>query len=277
MPERWGMRDCGTTSVPLVGKSSPSVGKSAGVVCIMSQTPMPPSFRPNPPQPGMPPQLPDGSKKGLSTWGKVGIGCGVMLILGVILLGFGIKACTEKFNEFRAEMEKNPEKKMAEFVISADTDFTVVQTNDVTGEMTIREKKTGKEFTLSYKDVLNGKHALQATTDGQVEVGTIEEKDLPAWAPLPDAAVVASGYKKVVDGKVSGVVVFTTSGGAEEIIAFYDAATKDWPVRSTESSNETLGTRQQAKMRITDDVRELDLVVLEVGTETTVTLKFREE
>lgn len=102
-------------------------------------------------------------KKGMSGLAIAGIGRGGLIVIGLIgvfmLLG---KACTG-LKEYAEEAQKNPAKAAAMLVTKFNPDIEVVSTNDTAGEITIRDKKTGKETTLSFEDIANGKFSM---TDG---------------------------------------------------------------------------------------------------------------
>src|SRR5207253_5488071 len=70
---------------------------------------------------------------------------------------------------------KNPGMVMAKAIQAANPDAEVLETDMGSQTLRIRDRRTGKEFTLSFNDVKNGKFKISATDeDGKianVEIG----------------------------------------------------------------------------------------------------------
>lgn len=196
-------------------------------------------------------------KKGLSTLAWVGIGCGGLVVVGLIAvfgLGFfavqkGKEIVTEatgsdSFQDFVADMRDNPTKKAAETVIALDPDLEIISTDDEAGTLTFVNNKTGEEATLNFEDIAEGRFSMTTdegeyridTTDGgeggvtltapdgqQTRMGasTVLD-DVPDWVPLyPDATSTESTYSaKSADG-VNGIVTAKTADGAQKVVDHY--------------------------------------------------------
>jgi hypothetical protein len=98
----------------------------------------------------------------------------------------------------------------------------------------IRDRRTGKEVTLSFDDVKKGRLKFSATGDnGEVanlEIGGGEGK-MPAWVPAYPGAraqgnMTASGADAGGVGE-GGVVTFTTPDPPSKVTDFYDAKCKE--------------------------------------------------
>jgi hypothetical protein len=95
---------------------------------------------PVPPPPGSP-QAP---KKGLSPLAWVGIGCAVLFVLGLLVLG-GIVGVGGYFaKKAAAKFEKNPTMAAAEMVVRLNPDLELVSSDEKTNTLTIKDKKTGE-------------------------------------------------------------------------------------------------------------------------------------
>jgi len=109
----------------------------------------------------------ENSKKGLSPLAWVGIGCGGVVVLGLIAIVVGGMYLGGKAKEVLEQAEGNPERFAAEMVVKFNPDMEMVEANDEEGKMTIRMKKTGEELTFSYADIKEGKFMV-TTSDGEV-------------------------------------------------------------------------------------------------------------
>lgn len=199
-----------------------------------------------PPPPGAPPV-----KKGLSPLAWVGIGCGVIILLGVVamgVLGFFAKKQFDKFAD-------NPTKAAAELVVRTNPDLELVSTDDKAGTMTIRDKKENKEFTLSFDDIKNGKFAI-TTADGTTtidatsqdgikvtddkgnvsQLGATSNENLPGWIPTyPNGE--SSGITAVTSPtEKSGGFTVATSDSVDAVTGFYDSKLKDAGFQVTKTS-----------------------------------------
>lgn len=108
--------------------------------------------------PVMPPVTPAALpvKKGLPPLAWVGIGCGGLLLIGIIVvIGLGLLGAN-KMKEMGVDFQKNPERAAAEMVVSMRPDLEKISTNEEAGTITVRNKD-GKEMTLTYKEISEGK------------------------------------------------------------------------------------------------------------------------
>ena len=178
-------------------------------------------------------------KKGLSGLAWAGIGCGVVLLIGLVAAALLVNVC----NKFSSDLKKNPERKIAEMAIGMHPDFSVVSSNDDTKQM------TGKEMTFSYKDIADGKFAMTNSDGTTTEVGTIKAEDIPAWVPLPTAATISGGFQSVKNGKTVGMVVFQSTDKPEDVIAFYESATNSWSSGTSSKNNINIGRNNMGLLR----------------------------
>lgn len=152
--------------------------------------------------PSVPPQ-----KKGMPVLAWVGIGCGGLLILCIVVVILLIGACTKKAKEFAA----NPDKAAAEMIIAMNPELKKISSNDAKGEMTVKTKD-GKTMTFSYADLKEGKFRMSGPDGETVEIGGVSTSKLPAWLPaVPGLKATASTWAVEKDGKRSGLFSVTSS------------------------------------------------------------------
>lgn len=189
---------------------------------------------PPPPQNPYTPQPPVGPKK-TSPWVWVGLGC------LVILLGFA-GFCAYGFYKVK-QFAENPEK-LVELAMKGNPDIEKVSSDKDAGTVTFRDKKTGKEFTLNFEDIKNGKFSMEGDDgskvnfgDGKVEVtdekgqtttiaGGTGTSNLPEWLPAyPGATAISSFSATGANG--GAVTMFESTDSADEALAFYEEKLKD--------------------------------------------------
>jgi hypothetical protein len=129
---------------------------------------------------------------------------------------------------------RNPGVAMAKLITAANPDAEVLSTDLGSQTMRIRDRRTGKEVTLSFDDVKKGRLKFSATGDnGEVanlEIGGGEGK-LPSWVPAYPGAraqgnLTASGSDGGGVGE-GGIVTFTTPDPPSKVTEFYDAKCKE--------------------------------------------------
>ena len=144
----------------------------------------------------------------------------VLCIVGLIVAGLYVA--------------RNPGTVMAKLITAANPDAEVLSTDLGSQTVRIRDRRTGKEVTLSFDDVKKGRLKFSATGDnGEVanlEIGGGEGK-LPAWVPTyPGARAQGNLTASGADGDgvgEGGMVTFTTPDPVSKVIAFYDAKCKE--------------------------------------------------
>lgn len=91
-------------------------------------------------------------KNGLSPLAWVGIGCGGLVLLAIIVLIIGGIFGAKMMKDLGLDLEDDPDKIAAEVVIKMDPAYEKISSDDETGEMTIRDKD-GNVMTLKYTDI----------------------------------------------------------------------------------------------------------------------------
>jgi hypothetical protein len=118
-----------------------------------------------------PPPLPHSSpkRKGLPALAWVGIGCGGILVVALIVILTAFAFLGRKVADFARQAEENPAKAAAELFVKANPEVELVSIDDQAGTMTIRIKATGKEATVTYADIAQGKFSV-TSEDGEFRV-----------------------------------------------------------------------------------------------------------
>jgi hypothetical protein len=194
----------------------------------------------------VPTQAPQPVKKGMSPLAWVGIGCGVIIIIGIIVVGAGAWFAKKKFDQYK----DNPAMAAAEIAVRANPDLKLVSSDPKTSTITVKDKKTGEVTTFSAEDAKNGRWSVKtdkgtATFDangqnggtlkvtdekGQEQVstfgGTATPQNLPSWVPAyPAGSVQGTMDTTGPDGRSAAFSV-STADGPEKVIDWYEEQLK---------------------------------------------------
>ena len=241
---------------------------------------------PPPPQNPYTPQPPVGPKK-TSPWVWVGVGCLVLFLLGCgtcVFLGYKAKHFAEKYKD-------NPELLAAELMIKANPDLEEVSSDKDAKTITVRDKKTGKEMTLNFEDIKNGKFSMEGSDgskvnigDGSVKVtdekgqtttiaGGVGTSNLPDWLPAYPGATSTSSFS-ATGANGGAITMLETTDSADQALAFYEGKLKD--VGFTVEKNAYQVNNQTAGGTITakngGDKGEVNILVGAQGGKTSITI-----
>ncbi|MFU8892653.1 MAG: hypothetical protein ACNA8L_03400 [Luteolibacter sp.] len=173
-----------------------------------------------PPQSPTPPA--DAGKKPMSTGAKVGMGCGVLAMVGVIVVVLLVSWCNKTVGGYMRDFADNPERATAELMINMSPELELVGSNDAEATITFRDKASGKETTMSWSDVAEGRFSISDSEGNELTFGAANMEAVPDWVPrLPDATQVASSYHSVDGGKMTGAYMATSSMQTAELEALF--------------------------------------------------------
>jgi hypothetical protein len=168
-------------------------------------------------------------RKGLSTVAIVLIVIGSLFALGIIAVA-GVSYYV--LHQVK-RLGKNPGLAIAKMVTMNNPDIQVLDTNDSTGTITIRDRRTGKVTHMKFDDVKNGgKFSITADDDNggkaNVQFGGEGAKP-PDWVPQYPGSAPKSTFS--VTGSSSdgngGNFTFTTSDSPEKVLEFYQNKIKE--------------------------------------------------
>jgi len=211
-------------------------------------------MQPATPPSGLPPQ-----KKGMPVLGWVGIGCGTLLIITVLVVSLLVGWCNRKVNELAHDFKTNPDKAAAEMFIRFNPDLEIISHNDASGEMTIRTKD-GKEATFSYKDIAAGKFSITDSDGNTTSIGKTDLADLPSWVPrVPDITGEVAAFLHSSGNKVEGYYTATSSKSAAEIEEFIKSEASHLGLNSSSSSNISINGIDHRQLSFSGNDRELSV------------------
>jgi hypothetical protein len=171
-------------------------------------------------------------------------GCGgllVLVLIGVLVVGLWVRS---KAGEFT----RNPAFAAAKTIVSLNPDVQLVEANESTGKITVREKKTGKTVTMDFRDIQKGRFSFEGEggkrvdleaqgegdsgsltvkgPDGTMQFGAGSAAKVPAWVPqYPGGQVVGTFSMQGGEGE-GGTFQLKCSGSVEAVAAFYEREIK---------------------------------------------------
>jgi hypothetical protein len=166
----------------------------------------PPVYPPPPPQ-----------KKGMPIWAWFLIGGAALALLAVV----GVSIAAYVFVSKTKEMAKNPLSAIVQIAAAANPDLEVLDINEKTGKITIRDKKNNKTVVIDSDAVKDGKISIDSD-EGHAELGTGANVKTPSWIYLPGDAKIIGGVSGDSEKGAGGSVVFTTAQSLESLKSFYE-------------------------------------------------------
>jgi hypothetical protein len=268
-----------------------------GVFCTQCGTPVSAAGAPPPaPQPGMPPPPYGAQSAGMAPppYGVPPPGMAPMpaprktsplvwvliIILGLCFLGF---ASCAAFGIFVAHKVKqagidpelwrtNPSLAVGKILAATNPNVEVVRSDERAGTVTIRDKRTGKETTMTFDQARNGRFSITADDDhgGTATMqfgGATAAKDLPSWLPkYPGSEGTSTFAIRGSGGDLAegGSFTFNTPASAEKVIQFYRDKAQDLGLKIKVSST----TGDTSMIVATEDGDRRSLTVIADGHST---------
>lgn len=188
-------------------------------------------------------------RKGLHPLAWVGIGCGALLVIVMVVVMVGGFFLARTVKNVAEDFEDNPGLAAARFIVKASPELEEVDVDEESGTMTIRNTKSGELITVNFDDIKEGRFSWTAdgeevtvdvsdAEDGTVRIessdgdgfaittGAAVTDEIPEWVPdYPDSEPENRGTMKT-DDSVSGNFNFTTDDAVAEVLDFFRNALK---------------------------------------------------
>jgi len=247
----------------------------------------------------VPTQAPPPAKNGMSPLAWVGIGCGVIIVFGVIAMaamGFLIKRKVDQFKD-------NPTMTAAELVVRANPDLELISSDPKTSTLTVKNKKTGEVVTFSAEDAKNGKFSVKTdkgtttldtsgksgtatvrTTDekGQEQVSTFGAtgaQNLPSWVPQYPGGTVQGTFDTTGPQGRSAAFGVTTKDSIEKVADWYESQLKGSGFKVDKNTFATNGTTAGGSVtaKTDDDKRTVAIIITASGGQTQAAVTFEDK
>jgi hypothetical protein len=244
-------------------------------------TPPPPPYNPAPP-----------AKKGMGPLGWVAIGCGIIVVLGAIVvggLGWLAKRQVDKFAD-------NPGMAAAEMIVKMNPELELVKSDRDAGTLTVRNKKTNEVVTVDLEDAKSGNISFSSDEGGKVEVGeggmkVTDEKGQvstigigggqpPSWLSTYPGGTSQSTFDTNTAEGHSGAFTVSTSDSIEQVADYYESELEAAGLKVIKNTMQTDGKTSGGSVNGTsEDEKRSAGVMLAVGDDggTTAIVTFTEK
>ena len=252
-----------------------------------------PSYQTPPP----PPTGPAAPKKGLSPLAWVGIGCGAIVVIGLIVAAVFFFWVGSKVKE----AADNPAMAAAKLMVAANPEVELVEADDDAGTITVRNKETGEVVTVSLDEIEEGRITFESegetVTMGMEEgeegegaftvrdaegntslrIGAGGEEDIPSWVPRYEDVEVQGTFQSQSEGEVTGSFSFETTDSVEEVMDHYAEAFADEDLSESGRNTYQAGGTRGGTLTGEGDGRTVSLMLSSEGGKTTVVVTYNEK
>ncbi|MBV8818794.1 MAG: hypothetical protein JO022_10595 [Acidobacteriaceae bacterium] len=212
------------------------------------------SSNPTPPPPYQPqypvqyPPPPMRKKTSPIVWILVGLGTFFLLILiTVVGAGFFLAHKAKQAGLDPDLMKRNPALAITKLVTAFNPDVEVLNVDDDRGIVNVRDKKTGKTYTVNMEDAKRGKFVFGEDGKAPVTITTARDKDgnveiksndgnlklggggavkVPTWIPDYPGSSPIGNFQWKVDKGETGNYSFKTPDSVGKVTAYYEDGLK---------------------------------------------------
>jgi hypothetical protein len=230
----------------------------------------------------------------------VGIGCGVLLLLGLLGMMAAGMFVAKKAGEFVEQAGDNPALAAAEMAVKLNPELELVETDREAGTLKVRNKETGEVYIFDAKDINEGKFSIgkegEETTvtfgsEGEeagltvqgpggetFRAGAARPEDLPEWVPVIPGGTPTGGFASSSGESASGTVVVTSEEPFDDVLAFYEQELTDAGFEVEKTTFSGAGTRGASLQGTTEDgSRSLTVGLNETESTTQIMLTYEEK
>lgn len=251
---------------------------------------------PPPPPPAQHAPAPPPQKKGLSPLAWVGIGCGGLLVIALLVFVVGGMLVAKKARDVVGDFEGNPAMAAAEAVVRLNPELELVESDREAGTLTIRNERTDEVITVDLEDVENGnfgfdvdgeesrvsfgEEGIEVTSEAdgktsRVKIGGGDASEIPDWVPIYPGTEPASTFVSSQGGSTSGAFALNTEDRPEDVLEWYTGELDDLgvsePSRSSFEAGDTRGGSITGK---SDSGRQLNVSAMARDEGTVITVTF---
>ncbi len=113
-------------------------------------------------------------KKGLSPLAWIAIGCGGLLIIGVLAVTVGTAIFVKKAKDFVEDIDENPAATLGKTFAAFNPEIEYIDSDEEDGTVTFYNKKEDEEYVVNVKDIRDGKFSFTGP-EGKVEFNASAE------------------------------------------------------------------------------------------------------
>ena len=170
-----------------------------------------------------PPAMPVQRKTSPIVWILV-IVLGLFVLGGVAVVGVGMFV-VHKVHEAGIDPElwhRNPGLAASKMITAFNPNIEMVRINDADNTITMRDKRTGHEWTMTFDDVQHGRFHMNMRGDNgaSLDIGGDASK-IPSWIPAYPGSKPEVAFSGSSDQGEGGTFTFKTSDSPQDVMKFY--------------------------------------------------------
>ena len=177
------------------------------------------------------------------------MGLFLLIGIGVVAGGFFLVHKAKQAGLDPSLWEKNPGLAATKMITAMNPDVQVLKTDEDKGIVTLRDKKTGKVYSIDFEAVKEGRIRLQeegqpavsleakgsgdtgsfemkSSTGETVRFGGGAEAKVPAWVPGYPGAKPEGTFSSQGGENEGGMFAFKTGDGAKKVLGWYEQSLK---------------------------------------------------
>ena len=228
-----------------------------------------------PPVPPPPAPLPPAKKSNVLKWVLIGIGaCFMLIVVAVIGLGLFVAQKAKQAGLDTDLIKKSPALAAAKMMVAANPDVEMVSADEGKQEITVREKKTGKVYTMSFEDAKSGKFTMKENGKTTLTVGG--KAKVPAWVPDYPGSDPQGAFSAQGEDGASGTFTFKTSDSSDKVVKYYQDQFKASGMTATSNITNQNGQSSAGMLSAQDEANKHNVTVIVgvEGSETTVAVTY---
>ena len=215
---------------------------------------------PPPPDAGAPPPQ---KKTSPLVW--ILMGCGGLIVLIIIAVVIAV-----------VYVAKNPALVLTKAITAANPNVEVVSVNKASQDITLRDKKTGKTYTITFDDAKNGRITMKEDGNSKATLTVGGKAKLPSWVPDypgsdPQSAITATSQ----EGD-SGSFAFKTADPSDKVTKYYQDQFQTLGLKVVTNVTSQAAGANSAMLVAQDDAtkRNVTVIVGTEGSDTTVSVTY---
>jgi hypothetical protein len=217
-----------------------------------------------PPVPA-PAPLPPPKKSNVLKWVLIGIGAFFMLIvIAVVGLGLFVANKAKQAGLDTDLIKRSPALAAAKLMVAANPDVEMVTADEGKQEMTVRDKKTGKVYTMSFGDAKNGKFTMKE--DGKTTLTVGGKAKVPSWVPGYPGSDAQGAFSAQGEDGAGGTLTFKTKDSSDKVVKYYQDQFKASGLNVTSNITNQNGQSMAGMLAAQDESRKHNVTVI-VGVE----------
>jgi hypothetical protein len=226
--------------------------------------------------PASPAGAPPSQKSNVLKWVLIGIGAFfALIVIAVVGLGLFVANKARQAGIDPGLIKRNPTLAAARMMVAANPDVEMVSADEGRQEITVRDKKSGKTYTVSFEDARDGKFVMKE--DGgksSLTVGGVAK--IPAWVPDYPGSDPQGAFATRGQGAESGTFTFKTKDSSDKVVKYYDDQLKSSGMTVTSNITNQNGAESAGMLSAEDEAKHHSVIVIVgvEGNETTVAVTY---